>query len=92
MELGNLHNIILEYIENNSANKNGSVASGIAHCLHEELCVYYDSINKLQKEVFISTVIHNNYKMCIYKILFYYGMDRGSCQKLQTGLVGLDLK
>uniref|UniRef100_A0A2H8TSH1 Gamma-tubulin complex component 3 n=1 Tax=Melanaphis sacchari TaxID=742174 RepID=A0A2H8TSH1_9HEMI len=51
MELGYLHNIVQEYIENNNDNKNGSVASGIAHCLHEELCIYYDSINKLQKEV-----------------------------------------
>lgn len=51
MELGYLHNIVQEYIEINSDNKNGSVASGIAHCLHEELGVYYESINKIQKEV-----------------------------------------
>lgn len=61
MELGNLHNIIQEYIEKNSANKNGSVASGIAHCLNQELGVYYESINKLQKEVPSLYLFSNNY-------------------------------
>lgn len=51
MELGFLHNVVQEYIEINNDNKNGSIASGIAYCLHEELSLYYDSINKLQKEV-----------------------------------------
>lgn len=51
IEVGYLHNIIQEYIENNSNNKNGAIASGIAYCLHEELCVYYESINKLLSEV-----------------------------------------
>lgn len=53
MELGYLHNIVQEYIENNSDNKNGSIASGIAHCFHEELSVYYESINKLEREVIV---------------------------------------
>lgn len=51
MELGFLHNIVQEYIEENSDNKNGSIASGIAYCLHKELCVYYNNIHQLQKEV-----------------------------------------
>lgn len=51
MELGFLHNMVQEYIEVNSNNKNGSIASGIAYCLHKELSVYYDSIHQLQKEV-----------------------------------------
>lgn len=55
MELGYLHNIVQEYIENNNDNKNGSVASAISHCLHEELCIYYESINKLQKEVLLKS-------------------------------------
>lgn len=53
MELGYLHNVVQEYIENNSDNRNGSIASGIAYCFHEELCLYYNSINQLQKEVVI---------------------------------------
>lgn len=51
MELGYLHNVVQEYIENNSDNKNGSIASGVAHCLHKELCVFYESINEIQREV-----------------------------------------
>lgn len=66
MELGNLHNIIQRHIEKNSSNKNGSVASGIAHCLHINLSVYYESINKLQREVFLLCYI--NY----YALHFYF--------------------
>ncbi|XP_050438491.1 gamma-tubulin complex component 3-like [Adelges cooleyi] len=51
MELGYLHKVVQEYIDRNSSNKNGSVAAGVAHCLHTELCIYYGSINELQKEM-----------------------------------------
>ncbi|XP_050527568.1 gamma-tubulin complex component 3-like [Daktulosphaira vitifoliae] len=51
MELGYLHRIVQEYIDKNSNNKNGSVASGVASCLHTELCIYYNSISELQKEL-----------------------------------------
>lgn len=78
MELGNLHNVIQEYIEKNNSNKNGSVASGTAHCLHKELGVYYDSINKLQREVFLSCYfnIHEFFFRIVDVGYFYPGSFR----------------
>lgn len=51
LEIGYLHHIIKTYIEKNSNNQNGAIATGISHCLRKELCPYYDSINQLLNEV-----------------------------------------
>jgi len=72
MELGYLHNIVQKYTENNINNKNGVVASGIGFCLYEELSVYYETINTLQKEVYIYIYHHNNSKIYFYVYLKYF--------------------
>lgn len=69
MELGYLHNIIQEFIESNDKNKNGSISSGISYCFHEEICVYYDSINKLQKEVNNLKTLYSESRIIILIVL-----------------------
>lgn len=56
-----------KFIDDNSNNKNGSVASGIAFCLYEELSIYYKSVNSAQKLVCIK--IHNTEISVLIRII-----------------------